>query len=462
MHQKTHKSNLSMTALFVPEIKSLIAGKNFSAVKLILSKIPSIDIAEGWKNFNEQERILIFKLLSIRLAIELFEALKFKEQAFLLNNLENAEVSQVLNEMAADERANLFRDLSPKVMKRLFGLMKKEEVDDVRELMTYEEGTAGATMTTDFLELKKDITARAAILKLQDGLSFDHDLDIGSNFVTDENHKLIGVVELQDLIKAPPDMLVKDIMQGTDFIKVNEFAPEEGVAQVFKHYDLKIAPVVEDTNKLVGIITVDDIVDIIEKEATEDFEKIAAVLPVDKPYMEAKFFNLVWKRSFWLVLLIIFESISAFVLKSNRQAINNMLALTFFVPIQIAMGGNAGTQSATIIIRSLALGDIKAKNFLRVVLRESLLGVCMGVPIALVGAVIVSFFENNWMLSLAVGVSMGITIVIATTVGASLPLLSRKFKLDPALMSGPMIATIVDIVGIIVYFNIAQLFLPLT
>ncbi|MBU2064061.1 MAG: magnesium transporter, partial [Candidatus Omnitrophica bacterium] len=150
------------------------------------------------------------------------------------------------------------------------------------------------------------------------------------------------------------------------------------------------------------------------------------------------------------------------VLKSNRQAINNMLALTFFVPIQIAMGGNAGTQSATIIIRSLALGDIKAKNFLRVVLRESLLGVCMGVPIALVGAVIVSFFENNWMLSLAVGVSMGITIVIATTVGASLPLLSRKFKLDPALMSGPMIATIVDIVGIIVYFNIAQLFLPLT
>ncbi|MBU2063017.1 MAG: hypothetical protein KKF93_01340, partial [Candidatus Omnitrophica bacterium] len=180
MHQKTHKSNLSMTALFVPEIKSLIAGKNFSAVKLILSKIPSIDIAEGWKNFNEQERILIFKLLSIRLAIELFEALKFKEQAFLLNNLENAEVSQVLNEMAADERANLFRDLSPKVMKRLFGLMKKEEVDDVRELMTYEEGTAGATMTTDFLELKKDITARAAILKLQDGLSFDHDLDIGS------------------------------------------------------------------------------------------------------------------------------------------------------------------------------------------------------------------------------------------------------------------------------------------
>jgi len=460
MASKNKKSTVSMTALFVPEIKSLLSEKKFSELKSLLSRIPSIDIAGRWHNFSDQEKILIFKLSSIRLTVELFEALRFEEQAFLLNNLDNAEVSQVLNEMAPDDRANLFKDLTPKLMKKFFKLMKKEEVEDVRELMTYAEGTAGAIMTTDFVELRKEMTARTAILKLQDSLSFDHDLDINSNYVTDDGHKLQGVIELQDLIKAPPDMLIKDIMEGTDFIKINEFDPEEEIAKLFQHYDLNIAPVVDESEELVGIITVDDIVDVIEKEVTEDFEKIAAVLPVEKPYMEANFFNLVWKRSFWLIVLVLVESMSAFVLKMNNQTIQNMLALTFFVPILIAMGGNAGTQSATIIIRSLAVGDIGVKDFLKVVSRESLLGVCMGVTVAVVGSIIVAILEKNWHLSLVVGISMGITIFLAAAVGASLPIIFRRLKWDPALMSGPLIATIVDIVGLVIYFKVALLILP--
>ncbi len=460
MKKKNHKIPVSMTALFVPEIRLLLAEKNFSELKKLLSKIPSIDVAERWHNFSDQEKILIFKLLSTHFTIELFEALKFEDQSFLLNNLDNTDVSQVLNEMAPDDRANLFKDLSPKVIKRFFNLMKKEEVEDVRELMTYAEGTAGSVMTTDFVELKKEMTARAAILRLQDSLGFEHDLDIGSIYVTETEHKLLGVVELQDLIKAPPDMLIKNIMEGTDFIKVNEYTPEEEVAQTFKRYDLHICPVVDEKNELIGVITVDDIVDIMEKEATEDFEKIAAVLPVDEPYMDANFFKLVWKRSFWLIVLVIFESIAAFILKNNHLAINNMLALVFFVPVLIAMGGNAGTQSATIIIRSLAIGEVEVKDFLKVVFRESLLGVCIGVTLAVVGSIIVSILEQNWLLSLVVGISMGITIILAATLGAGLPIIFRKLKLDPALMSGPLIATIVDIVGLIIYFKIAQLILP--
>ncbi|MBI4846294.1 MAG: magnesium transporter, partial [Candidatus Omnitrophica bacterium] len=429
-------------------------------LKALLSKIPSIDIAEGWHHFSDNEKIFIFKLLTRRLAVELFEYMKFADQSFLLNNLDNSEVSQVLNEMASDERADLFHDLPPKIMKRFFRLMKTEEVDDVRELMTYEKGTAGSIMTTDFVEIRKEITARAAILKLQDSLSFEHDFNLNSIYVTDINHKLLGIVELQDLIKAPADMLIKDLKENTDFIKVNELALQKEVAGLFKRYDLLEAPVVDYNDKLVGIITIDDIVDIIEQEATEDMEKMAAVLPVEKPYLDANFFNLFWKRSFWLFVLVLIESISAFVLKSNHASINSMLALTFFVPIQIAMGGNAGSQSAAIVIRSLAVGDIKVNDFFKVVLRESLLGICIGVTVAVLGSVVVSILEHNWLLSLAVGASMGITIFMAAVFGAGLPIIFRRLKLDPALMSGPMVATMVDVLGIIIYFKIAQLILP--
>ena len=279
MTKKNQQKTLSMTALFVPEISALLSKKNFSEVKSLISKIPAIDIAERWHNFSDQEKILIFKLLRTSLAGELFEVLKFEDQAFLLDNLDNAEVSQVLNEMAPDDRANLFKDLPPKVIKKFFKLMKKEEVEDVRELMTYDEGTAGAIMTTDYIELRKEITARAAILKLQDTLSFDDDLDISSIYVTDAGHKLIGMVELQDLIKAPSDMLIKDLMESTDFIKINEYAPDEEVAQSFKRYDLIDAPVVNENDELIGVITIDDIVDVIDREATKEIYEVGKMTP---------------------------------------------------------------------------------------------------------------------------------------------------------------------------------------
>ena len=282
MSENENKS-LSVTALFIPEIQTLLSEKKFSTLKMLLSKIPSVDVAEQWDQFSDQQKLLLFKLLNEDLAIEVFEFLEFEGQSFLLNNLDNQEVSQVLNEMSADERADLFKDLPSEVIKKFFRLMKKEEVEDVRELMTYEEGTAGALMSTDFVELKKEMTARAAILKLQDSLSFDHDLDITANLITDDQSKLLGIIELQDLVKSPPEMLIKNIMEGVEFIKVNEYDPADEVAQVFKKYNLTMAPVVTEENELVGIITIDDIVDVMEQEATEDFEKMAAVLPADIP-----------------------------------------------------------------------------------------------------------------------------------------------------------------------------------
>ncbi|PIQ89549.1 MAG: magnesium transporter [Candidatus Omnitrophica bacterium CG11_big_fil_rev_8_21_14_0_20_42_13] len=454
------KKNVKILALFLPEIKECLKSKNFIELKGILGKIPIMDLVEGWHEFEKQEKILIFKLLSIKHAIELFESLRVEQQSFLLSNLEDANVSEILNEMASDERADLFKDLPERVYKKFLRLMRKNEAADVARLLTYEEGTAGAVMTTEFVELAKDMTARSAILKLQDTLKFDSGMDINSVYVTDAEHRLIGAVDLQGLIKAPADMPVKDFMSNIDHLKVYVETSDIAVAKTFKKYDLVNAPVIDSSGKLIGVITVDDIVDLIEKEATEDFEKIAAVLPFEKPYMEANFFKLVWKRSFWLIVLVVVESMSAFVLKFNNQAINNMVALTFFVPILIAMGGNAGTQSATMIIRSLAIGDLGVKDFFKVVLRESFLGIFIGVTVAVVGSLIVSFLEHDPLLSMAVGISMCANIILAATIGAALPIIFRRLKLDPALMSGPLIATCVDVFGLIIYFKVAGLILP--
>jgi len=244
-----------------------------------------------------------------------------------------------------------------------------------------------------------------------------------------------------------------------DVIKVNVYTDQETAANIFKKYDLIVIPVTDSSDKLLGIVTFDDLVDVLEDETTEDFEKIAAVLPVEKPYMEAGFFELVWKRSFWLIILVLLESLSSIILQKYSGAIQKWIALSFFIPILVDTGGNAGTQSATMIIRGLATGEIKLNNFFRIVFRESLIGIFMGSIIAIIGVIRVFFQQSNWLLSISVGISIGITVVLAAIVGAILPLIFRKVNLDPALMSGPLITTIVDVCGIFIYFEIARLIL---
>ncbi len=463
MTKKNQQKSLSMTALFVPEIRRLLNNKSFSEVKSLISKIPAIDIAERWHNFSDQEKILIFKLLRTSLAGELFETLKFEEQSFLLDNLDNAEVSQVLNEMAPDDRANLFKDLPPKVIKKFFKLMKKEEVEDVRELMTYDEGTAGAIMTTDYIELRKEITARAAILKLQDTLSFDDDLDISSIYVTAAGHKLIGVVELQDLIKAPSDMLIKDLMESTDFIKINEYAPDEEVAQSFKRYDLIDAPVVDENNELIGVITIDDIVDVIEREATKEIYEVGKMTPGEGKmisYATATVKELISRRAGWLVFLLIFDFLTGTVLKTFQNSLSSVVALVFFIPMLLGTGGNAGTQSSITVIRGLATGDASFDNVKRVFKLELFAALMMGFIVGVVAFIRAILLQSDPLLGLVVGLTMFLIVLLAICTGISLPFISKKMGLDPAVLAGPITTSFVDIIGLIIYFKVAQLILP--
>ncbi len=215
----------------------------------------------------------------------------------------------------------------------------------------------------------------------------------------------------------------------------------------------------DNTEKYLGIITFDDWVDVIDDEATEDFQKIAAVVPIEKPYLETNLLNILWKRSFWLILLVILGSASGFILQKFQLTMQKWIALSFFLPMLVDTAGNAGTQSSTIVIRSLAVGEIKINDFLKVALRESMLGILLGGILALACILRVFFQEYNWGLSLSVGLSMGLTVIISAVIGASLPIILKKIKLDPALMSGPLLTTIIDILGITIYFWIANKFL---
>ena len=464
MTKKNQQKTLSMTALFVPEIRVLLNKKSFSEVKSLISKIPAIDIAERWHNFSDQEKIFIFKLLRTSLAGELFEVLKFEDQSFLLDNLDNAEVSQVLNEMAPDDRANLFKDLPSKVIKKFFKLMKKEEVEDVRELMTYDEGTAGAIMTTDYIELRKEITARAAILKLQDTLSFDDDLDISSIYVTDSEHKLIGLVELQDLIKAPSDMLIKDLMENTDFIKINEYTPDEEVAQSFKRYDLIDAPVVDENDELIGVITIDDIVDVIDREATKEIYEVGKMTPGEGKmisYATATVKELISRRAGWLVFLLIFDFLTGTVLKTFQNSLSSVVALVFFIPMLLGTGGNAGTQSSITVIRGLATGDASFDNVKRVFKLELFAALMMGLIVGVVAFIRAILLQSDPLLGLVVGLTMFLIVLLAICTGISLPFISKKMGFDPAVLAGPITTSFVDIVGLIIYFKVAQLILPI-
>ncbi|MBD3246660.1 MAG: magnesium transporter [Candidatus Omnitrophica bacterium] len=440
------------------QVESLLEEKNFVRVKELLPQHPE-DIARLIAELEQSTfKLVVFRLVPYDQAVDVFEYLPREEEEQLLSSLTSREVTGILNEMSPDDRTGLLEEMPAELVKKFINMLSPSERRVALEILNYPQDCVGRLITPDFVQLYEGMSVQDAVAHIRSvGLQKE---TVYHCYVLDNAKRLIGIVSLKKLVLSPPDTRISEIM-FQEVIKVHVYADKEEAANIFKRYDLISIPVVDANNKLLGIVTFDDLVDVLEEEATEDFERMAAVLPVDKPYMEASVFSLVWKRSFWLIVLVLFETVTVLVMKKNHVYLQEMVALTFFVPILVAMGGNTGTQSATIIIRSLATGDVGVRDFFRVIFRESFIGLLIGVTLAFVGAFIVSVIQQNSLLSIAVGVSMGVTILLATAVGASLPILFRRLKLDPALMSGPLIATIVDVVGILIYLNIGRLILGL-
>lgn len=457
------RKRMDIVALFIPEIKEFVKAKDFNSLKVLLKSINSMDLAEGWRHLEPTEKIIVFKLLGIKKAVEVFENLKFPEQTYILNNLDNAEVAAIINEMAPDERADLFKGLPSKIFRKFFALVNKEEAQDIRRLMVHKEGTAGSLMTTEFVELKKDMTARQAILSIQENLRAEFGENIYSVFVSDENHKLIGSISLQDLLKAPPDILIRDIMESTDLIKIDVETDIKEVAGWFKKYDLLDVPVVDKENVLLGIITVDDIVESIERQATKEIYEIGKMTPAGGEiisYARATTVELVKRRAGWLILLLIFDFLTGTVLKSFEQTLSSVVALTFFIPMLLDTGGNAGAQTSITIIRGLATGDVNLKNIFKVIRLELSAALSVGLIIGIVAFGRAFLLQKDFSLAIVVGMSMAFIGLLGIGTGIVLPFASKKVGLDPAVLAGPITTSVVDVVGLIIYFKIAQIFIP--
>lgn len=461
--KNSFRRNMDVVALFLPEIKELINNKDFNGLKLFLRDIHSIDLAEGWRRLEPTEKIIVFRLLGTKKAVEIFENLKLPEQTYILNNLESAEVAQVINEMAPDEKADLFKELPSKVFKKFFHLVNKEAEKEIRVLMSYEEGTAGSLMTTEFVELKKEMTARQAILSIQESLRAEYKENVYSVYVVDENHKLIAFIPLQDLLKAPPDILLRDIMMSADSFKMFIDSGAQEISAKFKKYDLLDAPIVDGQNVLIGIITIDDIMESMEKEATKDIYEIGKMDAKGGEiisYGRATTFEIVKRRWVWLVLLLVFDFLTGTVLKSFEHTLNSVVALTFFIPMLLDTGGNAGAQTSITIIRGLATGDVNLKNVFKIIRLELSAALIMGFIIGSVAFLRALLLQNDFMIAIVVGLTMLFIGLLAISTGIFLPLFSKKIGLDPAVLAGPITTSIVDVVGLIIYFKVAQMFIP--
>lgn len=431
----------------------LLNSKAFPEAKEYLSAMEPVDIAEGMEELSSSQMVLYFRLLPKDLAIEVFELMRWDEQQRLIEHVTDREVREIIEDMSDDDRTVLLDELPAKTVKKLLQQLSPDERQLANRLLNYPEDSAGRVMTPEFIDLKKGMTAEEAVARIRSVARKKE--TIYTCFVIDEARHLQGVVELEDLIMAGSKTEVESIMDDQP-VYVTTTTDQEGVARVMSRYDLHTIPVTDKENRLVGIVTFDDVLDILEDEATEDFERMAGIQPVDDSYLEVNLFTMARKRFLWLVICIVTEAFTSSVLKYYSPTIQTVVALTYFIPLLIGTGGNAGTQASTLMIRGMTVGDITRKDIGRIILRETASGLLLGCALAVLG------FARALMLDTGLDVAVVLTLAIVSVVlmgnlaGAMLPLIARALKLDPAIMSGPFITTIVDVFGLIVYFEIAR------
>jgi magnesium transporter len=436
----------------VEYIRKLIEDKNYSLLKESIKGHPA-DIAALLNELDPLQRILIFRLLPKDDAVEVFEHLDIENQSELLSKFHDDRTISLVNEMSPDDRAPLFDELPAKVIKQLLGRMTPEEWKATAELLGYEENTAGRIMTPEYVDLKRSLTVEEAIQRIK-RIGKDKET-IYYLYPIDETRHLLGVVSLKHIVLAQPETMIQEIMD-TEVIKVTTDDDQEEVARIIKDYDLLAVPVVDKEERLVGIVTVDDVVDVIEEEATEDMLKMGGVEVAEKGYFKSSFFDNVRKRIVWLTLLLGLNTLTGTIILGQKKLLEGVIVLSAFIPILIGSGGNAGAQSSTVVIRGLAIGEIEVKDAVRIILRELAMGVGLGLLLGAVATLWAHWLQGDWTIAAVVGLSFVFVITVATTIGTLLPLIVKKIGLDPALMATPLITTTVDVTALLIYFAIAR------
>ncbi|MBR5948973.1 MAG: magnesium transporter [Clostridia bacterium] len=438
-------------------IEILLEKKQYNSVKNILVTINPPDIAVILEDQPADRLMRLFRLLPKELAAEVFVEMEPELQEQLINGFTDKELAEILDEMYDDDAADLVEEMPANVVNRILKQADPDMRRSINELLKYPEDSAGSIMTTEFCDLAKELSAAEALEHIrQNGVDKE---TIDTCYVTDRR-KLLGTITLRQLVLASDGVLVSDIMDE-NFVSVRTLDDSEEVADLFAKYDLLSIPVVDSDSRLVGIVTVDDAIDVIREEATEDIEKMAAITPSGKPYPRLSVFEIYKNRIPWLMLMMISATFTQFIMRGFEEGLEKVVTLSFYIPMLMDTGGNSGSQASVTIIRSLSLGEIEFKDILKVIFKELRVALMCGVTLAILCFGKATLLDKNppalaLNVALTVSGTLLITVVLAKFFGCTLPMLVKKIGLDPAVMASPMITTIVDALSLIIYFLIAS------
>jgi len=440
-------------------LQELIEQKAYAEFRQEVMELNDADVASVVTELEKAEQLKIFRILPKNIAADVFSYLPIETQQDILVSLTDKEASGIIENLYADDAADLLEEMPANVVHRLLALTSPETRRDINNLLQYPDDSAGSIMTVEYIDLKEETTVAQAIEKIRT-TGIDKET-INNCFVLDRARHLIGIVTLRKLLLSNPDELVQDVM--TDYvISVKTLTDQEEVARIVMKYDFTVVPVVDSENRMVGIVTVDDVVDIIEQEATEDIEKVAAITPTDKPYMRTGVLETFWKRIPWLMFLMLSAAFTGSIITSFESALAKQVVLTAFIPMLMGTGGNAGGQASVTIIRGLSLDEIRYCDILRVLWKEFRVAICCGIVLAGVNFVKLLFLDRvGMMVAVVVSLSLVATVVIAKLMGCSLPVLAKRIGVDPAVMASPFITTIVDTLSLVIYFKVATVLLGL-
>ena len=438
------------------EIRDALIRDDLSRAVSIIESLRPADQAEVFSELDDEDQVQLLPELNPDDSADILEEMDNEEAAELISTLSPESIATIVDAMEPDEAADLLGDIHPDQAENV--LTRMESPEEVRPLMKYADDTAGGLMTTEFFMLRNNMTPAEAINAIRQWQTEERETFY--YYISDTHCKLCGVVNLHQIITASPSQRLGDIM-NPDVIHVHTDTDQEECARLMRRYDLITLPVVDEEGVLVGIITIDDVMDVVEAEATEDIHRLGGALPLNRSYLDTGVLAVFKKRIGWLLLLFITETLTGSVLRLYEKELEAVVALAFFVPLLIGTGGNAGSQTTSTIIRALALGDIEWKDALRSLWHELRIGLILGLSMAVVACLRAITWGSSMSLSLTVSLAILAIIIWANALGAILPLLANKLKIDPTVVSGPVMSTLVDATGLLIYFNIARIILRL-
>lgn len=438
------------------DVRNLIRDRKIIELRSYLTEMYEADIAELMNDLNDKVlALLLFRMLPKLKAVEVFSFLSIDNQREIISAISDSELPDIIENVFFDDVIDMIEEMPAEFVNRVLINIAPEKRKLVNQFLNYPEDSAGTLMTIEYVRLTEHMTVAQALYHVREtGLKKE---TVYTCYITNMHEKLIGIVSLRALVTEDPNLKITDIMEK-DIIVVNTHDDQELVADMFKRYDLLAMPVVDNLGRLTGIITVDDIIDVMEQEATEDFQIMAAITPSETEYLDTSIFVLAKHRIVWLLVLLVSATFTGNIMKNFSNTLESLILLGMFIPMLMDTGGNAGSQSSTLIIRGLATGGIKLSDAFKVLRKEFWISLICGVILSLVNFGRILIFEPQvpFLVALTVSLTLITTVVMAKVIGGLLPIAAKKLKLDPAIMAGPLITTVVDAMSLIIYFNVAQ------